>query len=191
MRSSGTNVVVVGVRGAVGFRRLVLGPAVEETCPVSKRFGWKRRRFLAACGPIGDDVESGLTPLWLGPTTEGASREHYARFEVATVQALETLTRLVSIDRRVGREVWAYATDRELAAAQSAGFDFDELPHPGKNPGAAMGLDFQAKLWSSYPTYDDYVEAMTRFANQYPALCRLEDLGPTTNRTRPHRCWCW
>jgi hypothetical protein len=50
-------------------------------------------------------------------------------------------------------------------------------------------VDDPARSWNCYPTYAQYVGLMERFAATHPNLCRLENLGPSSNQVRPHDLW--
>ncbi len=43
--------------------------------------------------------------------------------------------------------------------------------------------------WNCYPTYEQYEAMMHRLAETHPTLCRIHDLGPTSNQTRNHHLW--
>jgi len=117
-------------------------------------------------------------------------REHFVRLEIDSRDEIKTLTRAVSIDRVDGLSVSAYASDDQLLQLKALGYRFTELAHPGKNPNAVMGaLTRGAVNWSAYPTYAEYVSMMQGWAKAYPNLCRLENIGRTTNTKRPHAVW--
>jgi len=113
----------------------------------------------------------------------------YVVLDLADRAELEALTRLVSIDRVEGTRVWAYVSPRQVAPLSAAGYTWRELPMPGGNPGARMGLLERAAIgaWDAFPTYAEYVAMMEAFAADHPDLCRLEVIGETTNLVRPHQ----
>jgi len=114
------------------------------------------------------------------------------RLEVGERSRLEQLSRLVSVSNVRGSQVTAYATPRQLERLGQAGFSWrtvvtrkvtaDEMCPPG------WVID-SARPWNCYPTYAQYPGLMEQFAVTHPDLCRLENLGPTSNQGRPHHLW--
>ncbi len=106
---------------------------------------------------------------------------------------LEILTRLVSIDDVRGHEVWAVATAEQLDQLREAGFAWRVVDTHAATKALTMcpsgWQDDPNRSWSCYPRWDQYAAIMADFATKYPQLCRLVDLGPTTNEVRPHRMW--
>jgi PKD repeat protein len=106
---------------------------------------------------------------------------------------LEELSQLVSIDDVRGTEVFAEAFPEQLKSLRAAGFQWDLVEKAGDPKRAIMcpagWPDDPNRPWECYPTYDQYVALMNRFATDYPGLCRLENLGQTTNQVQPHHLW--
>jgi len=106
---------------------------------------------------------------------------------------LEELSRLVSIDDVRDGVVAAVATPAQLERLAKAGFRWEAAPEAEAPELATMcpaGWENDPnRSWECYPTYAQYVGFLNRYATDYPALCRLVDLGPTTNQVRPHRLW--
>jgi len=114
--------------------------------------------------------------------------ELYGELQIADRSELDVLTRLVSIDSVKGTAVRVYATRGELDDLAARGYVVSLLPHPGFNPDPAMGMIQRgAVAWDRFPTYAEYVQLMSTWANDYPSICRLVDIGATTNSKRPHR----
>ncbi len=106
---------------------------------------------------------------------------------------LEELSRLISIDDVRDGVVTATATPGQLERLAKAGFEWEvltgaEAPELATMCPAGWEND-PARSWECYPTYAQYEGFLARYAADYPALCRLVDLGPTTNQVRPHRLW--
>ncbi|HOC43401.1 MAG TPA: M14 family zinc carboxypeptidase [Thermoanaerobaculales bacterium] len=106
---------------------------------------------------------------------------------------LEELSLLVSIDDVRDGLVIASAFPAQLERLAKAGFEWETLPEPEAPKLATMcpaGWENDPdRTWECYPTYAQYVGFLNRYAADYPALCRLVDLGATTNQARPHRLW--
>jgi len=104
---------------------------------------------------------------------------------------LHQLTKVVSIDRVRGEHVFAYTMTNRLEEITKLGYTYKMLPHPGKNPGARMGMvrESGTKAWDAYPTYSEYTQMMQDYATNYPAICRLISIGSSTNTSQPHQLW--
>jgi PKD repeat protein len=106
---------------------------------------------------------------------------------------LEELSRLVSIDDVRDGVVFAEASAEQLEGLAAAGFSWQVI-EPEAVPKLATMCppgweDDPNRTWECYPSYAQYEAILARFAADYPELCRLVDLGPTTNQVRPHRLW--
>jgi hypothetical protein len=110
--------------------------------------------------------------------------EIYFSFERPEDTDIETLSRIVSIDRLSGSEVFAYANKKEFARFLELGAGFTVLQHPGTLHQPRM-LD-KADLkhindWDFYPTYDAYVDLMYQFENEFPDICDVFSIGTTND----------
>jgi hypothetical protein len=114
------------------------------------------------------------------------------RITVPDRSQLEQLSRLISVyDVRDG-EVFALASPQQLKRLVDAGFAWRTVASV-----AALEADMcpagwvldPDRSWGCYPSYDQYVELLEGWADAHPALCRLVDLGATSNQVRPHRLW--
>jgi hypothetical protein len=106
---------------------------------------------------------------------------------------LERLTRLVSIDQVHETFVRATATPPQLERLDAGGWRWRFVATAGAEKYLAMcGGDWVQdanRAWNCYPSYQQYEDLLVRFAADNPGLCRLVDLGPTSNLVRPHRLW--
>ncbi len=136
-----------------------------------------------------------LVVLTMAPaiTLFAADRPVAVRIVLQDRARLEELSRLVSIDDVRDGVVTATATPAQLARLAKSGFQWEVLPEPEAPELATMcpaGWENDPnRTWECYPTYAQYVGFLNRYATDYPALCQLVDLGPTTNQIRPHRLW--
>ncbi len=154
---------------------------------------------LAACqgpGPALDQDSDALRFAAVGRARvvdpmRFARREAYLELKIDDRSQLRALGRMVSIDRVDGLRVRAYASPEGLAALDAKGIAYTRLVHPGFNPGARMGLiDRDGRLrWDHFPTYSEYVQVLQQLAADHPDICRLHEIGPTTNQQRPHSLW--
>lgn len=112
--------------------------------------------------------------------------EIYFSFERPENADIETLSRMVSIDRLSGSEVFAYANKKEFARFLELGAGFTVLQHPGTLHQPRM-LDKEdlkdINDWDFYPTYDAYVDMMYQFESEFPDICDVFSIG-TTNEGR-------
>jgi hypothetical protein len=106
---------------------------------------------------------------------------------------LHRLTRLVSIESVRGTVVRAVVTPLQLQELEEAGWRVRIVP---ARAGAAIPpmcgdgwVDSLDRAWSCYPSYQQYEALLRLFADQHPNLCRLVDLGASSNLVRPHRLW--
>ncbi|HOH98966.1 MAG TPA: M14 family zinc carboxypeptidase [Bacteroidales bacterium] len=123
-----------------------------------------------------------LTGVVLGqiqPFANGRG-EVYFRFPIDTA-ALSQVNRIVSVDAVSKDSVWAYADQQGFTLFQALGIPHVVLPPPSIQTGPwPMSDDPGSKgilSWDYYPTYQGYEALMSGFAQQFPSLCRLHDLG--------------
>ena len=113
-------------------------------------------------------------------TSFASANEHYIKFNINDKSELDSLTRVISIDNVDGLTVYAYASDSELAAFETLGYEYEILPHPGSLITAKSTSDPKALTdWDVYPTHSAYVAMMYQFATDYPDLCQIYDIGST------------
>lgn len=124
---------------------------------------------------------AGTTLLALLLLSSAASGDEvYLRFRITDPAQLERLPRSISVDNMRGDTVFAYAMDGDISPLQALGITPETLPHPGDQPGAAMGTASEVTAeWDRYPTYQGYLAMMHGFAAQYPQLCRVDTFGTT------------
>ncbi|MGM0496591.1 MAG: M14 family zinc carboxypeptidase, partial [Bacteroidota bacterium] len=111
-----------------------------------------------------------------------AQQEHYFKFEIKERAELEDITRMISIDNVEGNTVYAYANEQQLENfKQKTGYVLRMLEHPGsraKNVDMATTVE-EMSNWDKYPTYDVYVQMMNDFADDYPDIASLQNIGTT------------
>ncbi|HAY71225.1 MAG TPA: hypothetical protein DCX89_04990, partial [Saprospirales bacterium] len=93
----------------------------------------------------------------------------------------EHITRVVSIHKIEGENIYAFANEEELAKIRAYGYAPELLKHPSdtyRNLDMATNIDQMAD-WDRYPTYEVYRAMMKRFEAQFPELCRLDSIGTT------------
>jgi PKD repeat protein len=94
---------------------------------------------------------------------------------------LNQLTKIISIDKVNGTEVFAYANISEFTAFLKQDIAFELLPKPGeliKNPRMRHNVDIrEIDDWDFYPSYDAYIDMMYQFEELYPEICKIETIG--------------
>jgi hypothetical protein len=106
---------------------------------------------------------------------------------------LNHLTRMVSIESVRGSVARAVVTPHQFEELDAAGWRLRVLPSPATAAAPPMcddgWVDNPDRSWSCYPSYQQYEGLLRLFAEEHPDLCRLVDLGATSNLVRPHRLW--
>lgn len=107
------------------------------------------------------------------------TKERYFSFSYQTKEQLNQLSKIISIDKVEGLKVYAYASRNDFDKFLNTSIDYQLLEHPNSHFSAAM---FDATLkktyaWDKYLTYDDYVNMMYQFANDYPTICQVFSIG--------------
>jgi len=108
-----------------------------------------------------------------------SNTEKYFKFSVQSYKELNRLSKIISIDHHHdGLNIYAYANDIEFAEFAKLGYDYEILPAPSTviEPKMSTSKD-QMRDWDSYPTYSTYVSMMYQFADDYPDLCVVENIG--------------
>ncbi len=110
--------------------------------------------------------------------------EVYFSFELNNeINSLLTqIGKTISIDNVKNGKVYAYANKKEFEQFLSKKIDFEILTPPSM----ILSRDVVDKRpvrntnsWDYYPTYTQYVDIMNGFANDYPGLCELVNIGQT------------
>jgi len=103
---------------------------------------------------------------------------------------LEHLSELVNIINLRNGEVTAVARPDQLESLRVAGFMWRAVEKRRVTAEEMCPSGWEEdpdRRWDCYPTYNQYAGLMERLAADYPHICRLEDLGPTSSIVRPHR----
>lgn len=104
--------------------------------------------------------------------------EVYFSFTISDNKDLIKLSKVISIDDVKGENVFAYANEKEFKEFISYGYQYQILVHPGKMISPKMSSQIQSiSEWNVYPTYDSYLSLMTKFASDYPEICKLVEAG--------------
>lgn len=110
--------------------------------------------------------------------------EVYFSFPINSKSEITKLAKIVSIDKVLGSQVYAYANREELQKFLEYDLYYEVLTHPGdllKNPQMYYGKPGESFEWDKYPTYDEYINMMNQFETDYPELCKIHEIGETHN----------
>lgn len=112
----------------------------------------------------------------------GNQGEVYFSF-VASENQVNNLPRWISVDR-FGEDgkTYAYAREEKLIAWLSSEQlqEVNLLDHPGirANPRMLSEISIESiDSWDFYPTYEAYIDMMYQFQENFPDLCRIENIG--------------
>ena len=95
---------------------------------------------------------------------------------------VKQLTKVISIDHVRGDTVWAFANKRGMLDFFRLGYStYKLLETPSQlykreSKKVKKGGN-STQVFDTYPTYAQYEQAMQDFENQYPAICKLYNLG--------------
>ena len=110
--------------------------------------------------------------------------EVYFTFVVKERAQINQLTNVLSIDKVDYEIVHAYANKQEFEKFLQFGFFYEVLTHPGdllENPAMSSNPDEISQDWDVYPTFDAYVDMMYQFEQDYPALCKITQIGESVD----------
>ncbi|NOZ07764.1 MAG: hypothetical protein GXO91_02665 [FCB group bacterium] len=123
-----------------------------------------------------------LTLCLTATATAQEVSELYLRIDPPLVMDSGDLTRVVSISSVKGDTLWVYAAPEAVARLDLAGVHYTLLPSPNETFQARMAESFdELREWDVYPTYSQYLEMMYRFGENYPSICRVENIGTSVD----------
>jgi hypothetical protein len=132
-------------------------------------------------------------PGFANDQAKGAQAPVTISIEIGDRSDLERLSRQISIEDVRGTTVRAVVTRKQLEEIETAGWRWNVVPPRPKLEHTAMCADGWVEKtdreWTCYPSYQQYVALMQKYATDRSDLCRLVDLGATANLVRPHRLW--
>ena len=106
--------------------------------------------------------------------------EFYFKFTINSQEDIIKLTKIISIDNVIGKEVYAYANPEQFQRFKDLNYAYDILPHPGSLIQPKMASTKEGmREWDSYPTYEAYIDMMYEFEENFPELCVIENIGPS------------
>lgn len=107
-------------------------------------------------------------------------KEYYFKFNITNKSEIEKLDNYISIDNIKDNTVYAFATENNFQKFVSFGYNFILLNTNSQyQRSAAVTTIEEMQNWDKYPTYDLYVEMMEYYADTYPEICKLLNIGTT------------
>ena len=103
--------------------------------------------------------------------------EYYFSFRFDRRSELDSLSRIISIDKVSGDKAWAYANEEEMRLFRQTKHKYKICePYAAKGASMATTVEMMSE-WNRYPTYSVYDTMMHRFAEIYPDICSLSELS--------------
>lgn len=143
-----------------------------------------------------------IDPLKLATLTRGMTMRSTAleyiekrgevvlKIQLPSPEAIDEVAKIASVDKVVSPTViTAYCNSKDFAALEKLGYSYEVLvPESMQIPKSRgdndyRGFDGRADI-STFPSYDGYVNLMEGFAQSYPDLCRLEEIGTSVEGRR-------
>lgn len=90
---------------------------------------------------------------------------------------IRELSRIISIDKRKGDTITAYANRTEFEAFLCYGYTYAIVPRGMEKAVTMASTVAQMSNWDRYPTYEVYLQMMDSFAVKYPTLCCIDTIG--------------
>ncbi len=106
--------------------------------------------------------------------------EVYFQFKENDPAKIQSLSKLISLDKRIRSEWFAYANAFEFELFKKENLPFKVLDPPSllATKTIVMANDVsEMKNWDRYPTYSVYLSLMQSFAQNHPALCKIDTIG--------------
>jgi hypothetical protein len=103
-----------------------------------------------------------------------SSGEIYFSFYYKNKKQLDKLSNIISIDHKTNREIaYAYANKSEFKNFLKLGVEYQII----KNKIEFECSKNNRSTWDYYPSYPEYVSMMEAFADSFPAICKLHNIG--------------
>ncbi|MFL2585396.1 MAG: M14 family zinc carboxypeptidase [Parvicellaceae bacterium] len=104
---------------------------------------------------------------------ESSGEVHFS-FDYHNKKQLDKLSKIISIDHQTNNiKAYAYANKTEFENFLNQGIDYNIINDKRdlKSP------DNKRSNWDFYPSYPQYVSMMEAFADSFPSICKLHNIG--------------
>ena len=99
--------------------------------------------------------------------------EIYFSFQYKNKLQLNMISDIVSLDHKTNAELaYAYANQKEFSKFLSLEIEYKIIK---KNP--VKYIEKSKNNWDFYPNYEEYINIMNAFADSFPNICKLHNLG--------------
>ena len=102
--------------------------------------------------------------------------EYHFRFLPGNGISLDSISRIISIDKIDDGFIWAYASPKEMTRFKQTGISYS-LCNDGFASKASYSMAQSVEMmqgWNCYPTYSVYDTMMHNYADAHPDICKLE-----------------
>ena len=102
-------------------------------------------------------------------------KEVYFKFKFESVAKTNSLSNIISIDHKSNKkEIYAYANKSEFEQFLKLGIKHEVI---ADNVPISVNYSSNKNNWDYYPTYTEYTQMMQMFADSFPNICKLHNLG--------------
>lgn len=99
--------------------------------------------------------------------------EIYFSFKYDSKNQLDDISKIISVDHKTNSEIaYAYANKNEFRKFLEKGIKYTLIPKKSNHYTNNSKSD-----WDYYPTYNQYIDMMQAFADSFPNICKLHNLG--------------
>ncbi len=103
----------------------------------------------------------------------GDKSELYFSFNVKNKTELDVVSNFISIDHKSTKDkIYAYANKNEFKDFLKLEINYQLIDEPIYKPNNST-----RSTWDYYPSYPEYVSIMQAFADSFPSICQLHNLG--------------
>ena len=103
----------------------------------------------------------------------GDKSELYFTFEVKSKTELDMVSKFISIDHKSTKDqIYAYANKTEFSDFLKFEIDYLLVSESIHKPNISS-----RSSWNYYPSYSEYTSTMQAFADSFPSICKLHNLG--------------
>lgn len=111
-----------------------------------------------------------------------SKNEIYFSFILNENKITKSLSQNISIEKIIGNKAYAYSTRNNFIKLKENFKDFEIIETEFANKNIQMAKSLKEVLnWNYYPTYSQYEQLVTDFANNYPEICKKENIGKSIN----------
>jgi len=107
--------------------------------------------------------------------------EVHFKFKISSPQDVLTLTQIISIDNFKNDTIYAYANPTEFDKFLEYNIPFEVILRDYAMKTTVSTTVAGMANWDMYPSYDVYVQMMNQFETDYPTLCRIVNIGNSTD----------